>query len=182
MATKRRAPKPGGLDPAVVDRLIEAVKMPLPDRWAALYAGVSPDTFKNLLEQGILSDRDPECVRLAREVYRAKAKDIGDTFQNLRTLATQGGTAEAGEAFLRLMHPADFGGKIRTEPDEFQGAERHRQRRENLLDNPPPRMRAELRKHRWVQLPEKLSAKERAVIDAIIAKHLAPVLPEKAGD
>lgn len=184
MARRQRA-KPGGLSRELADKLIEAINMPLPRRWAALYAGVSPDTFKSLLEKGILSDDDPECVRLAREVYQTEGKGIAETFDALRILA-RSGNADAAETYLRLMHPADFGGKVRTEPDEWAGAERHKQRRDHLLENPPPRMRAELQRHRWLQLPERLSKKEREVIDRIIARHLAPALPaeghEKASE
>lgn len=160
---------------AQVDALIVAIETPMPMRWAALSEGVTPDQLKAWCFAGIVG-ADPECIRLAKRVYKSQAADVGKTFSGLLTLAEKGNPL-AAETFLKLMHPADFGGKSRSEPDEFQSAERNRVRRARLLDDPPPRMRAELTTHRWVQLPQTMADADKAAIMAILERYrTAPAL------
>jgi hypothetical protein len=80
---------------------------------------------------------------------------------------------KAGETFLKMFKPADFGGPKRV-ADEFDDAERHAEKRDKLLDNPPPRLRAVLTRKGWWQFTGTLSAEDVATLVAIQERCLGP--------
>ncbi len=158
-----------GLSQALVDALVEAVSSPLPRRFAALKCGVSPKTFERLLQDGASGVGSRLSVELARRVYQFEALDVGEEMQHLKTLARH--NPQATEAYLRIMHPADFGGFVRKTPDEFEAPQRQQRTQDKLLDHPPPRMLAKFRAHGWVKLPPSMSDEDRAAVLAILARY-----------
>lgn len=179
---RRKADSNTGLTRELADKLIASLQTPMPRRFAATSNGVSPKTFEGWINDGASGIGDDVCVYLARKVYEHEGRDVGETFHDLREVAK--GNDRAAETYLRLMYPADFGGTVRTGPDEFSDAERAAKNRAQLLASPPPRMLAEMRQHRWFQLPAKISAKDRAGIESILAKYAPKLLtePEKASE
>jgi hypothetical protein len=170
-----------GLTRELADAIIEARKT-MPRRFAATSNGVSPRTFKGWMDDGASGIGDPMCVYLAREIHKFEGQDIGEEFGNLKRIASV--NPAAGEAYLKLMYPEDFGGHVRTAPDEFSDSERAARNRDKLLDAPPPRMLAELRKHRWLQMPAGMTKGDLEAIHSILAKYTTPLLaePEKADE
>lgn len=160
----------GWLTRAMVDALVKAIeKEKLPKRYAALHCGVSPQTFETVLQEGASGMGGPLAVELARRVYRALAKDVGQEMKDLRRLGKD--DPKATILYLQAKYPEDFGGHVRTAPDEFAVPERQKRTRGMLLDNPPPRMRAEFAAHGWIRLPPGISAEDRALIAEICARY-----------
>ncbi len=158
-----------GLTQDLVDELVEAVASPLPRRFAALKCGVSPKTFERLLQDGASGVGSKLSVELARRVYQFEANDVGEEMQHLKTLARH--NPEATATYLRIMHPADFGGFVRKTPDEFEAPQRQHRTQDRLLDHPPPRMLAKFRAHGWVKLPPSMTDEDRAAVMAILARY-----------
>ncbi len=171
-----------GLTRELADRLIAALETPMPRRFAATSCGVSPKTFEGWIADGASGIGDEQCVYLAKSVYEFEGKDVGETMRAIKMLADA--NHQAAAEYLRLMHPADFGGAVRTGVDEFSDPERNRRNQSRLLENPPPRMAAMLRQHRWIRMPQNVSAEDRATVDSILAKYAALALPapEKADE
>jgi len=170
-----------GLTPELVRGLVADIRAGYPRRHAALKRGVSPKTFQGWLEDGAAGIGGPLMVELARRVYRWEARDVGGHFVALKELARQ--NHQALELYLKFRHPEDFGGPVRTAPDEFERPERNQKKRAKLLADPPPRMLAEMRAHDIYKLPRQISAEDRAAILAILAKYeaVAPALPAPEG-
>jgi hypothetical protein len=158
-----------GLTQELVEQLVAAVESPLPRRFAALKCGVSPKTFERLLQDGASGVGSKLAVELARRVYLFEATDVGEEMQHLKTLARH--NPQATETYLRVMHPADFGGFVRKTPDEFEAPQRQHRTQDRLLDHPPPRMLAKFRAHGWIKLPPEMSDEDRAAVMAILARY-----------
>jgi hypothetical protein len=158
-----------GLTEALVEALVAAVESPLPRRFAALKCGVSPKTFERFLQDGASGVGSALSVELARRVYQFEAADVGEEMQHLKTLARH--NPQATETYLRVMHPADFGGFVRKTPDEFEAPQRQQRTQDRLLDHPPPRMLAKFRAHGWVKLPPSMTDEDRAAVMAILARY-----------
>lgn len=177
MASRRRsgaavvaAEGSGWLTRKLVDDLVDAVdKKHLPKRFAALYCGVSPQTFETALQEGASGAGGPLAVELARRVFKAIARDVGARMRDLDRLAKD--DPRASTAYLQTKYPEDFGGHVRTAPDEFAVPERQKKTRGMLLDHPPPRMLAEFRAHGWVRIPADATPEDRAAILAIIDRY-----------
>lgn len=170
-----------GLTPELVRGLVADIRAGYPRRHAALKRGVSPKTFQGWLEDGAAGIGGPLMVELARRVYRWEARDVGGHFVALKVLARQ--NPQATELYLKLRYPEDFGGHVRSSPDEFELPERNQRKRAKLLSDPPPRMLAEMRAHDIYKLPRHMSAEDREAILAILAKYevVAPALPTPEG-
>lgn len=154
----------------LVDALVKAIdKERLPRRFAALFCGVSPQTFETALQQGASGQGGPLAVELARKVYKAMAKDVGTQMEHLQRLGEE--DPKANVSYLQMKYPEDFGGHVRTAPDEFAGPERQKRTRGMLLENPPPRMLAEFRAHGWFRMPHGCSDADRASILAILQSY-----------
>jgi hypothetical protein len=158
-----------GLTQELVDELTAAVASPLPRRFAALKCGVSPKTFERLLQDGASGVGSKLAVELARRVYQFEANDVGEEMAHLKKLAQF--NPQATETYLRVMHPADFGGFVRKTPDEFEAPQRQQRTQDRLLDHPPPRMLAKFRAHDWFKMPPGISADDRAAVMAILARY-----------
>lgn len=158
-----------GLTQELVDALSAAVASPLPRRFAALKCGVSPKTFERLLQDGASGVGSKLAVELARRVYQFEASDVGEEMQHLKQLAKF--NPQATEAYLRVMHPADFGGFVRKTPDEFEAPQRQQRTQDRLLDHPPPRMLAKFRAHDWFKMPPGITAEDRAAVMAVLARY-----------
>ena len=156
-----------GLTQLLVDQLVAALETPLPRRFAALHCGVSPKTFERLLQDGASGAGSQLAVELARRVYQFEARDVGEEMKHLKTLAAI--NPQATRTYLELMHPADFGGFVRTAPDEFERPDRQKRTRGHLLDNPPPRMLADFKAHDWFRMPRGITKRDRAAILKILA-------------
>ncbi len=172
MSRKRSSPvgeDGGGLTPALVDQLVEALQKPLPRRFAALHCGVSPKTFERWLQDGASGAGSGLAVDLARRVYQWEAQDVGEEMRHLKTLAAI--NPQATKTYLELMHPADFGGFVRTAPDEFERPDRQKRTRGHLLDNPPPRMLADFKAHDWFRMPKGISKRDRSTILKILTSY-----------
>jgi hypothetical protein len=141
----------------------------MPRKYAASGNGVSPRTLERWIAMGATGSGGSLRRELARRVFQAEAGKVGGVMHNLRMLASEDG--KAGEAFLRLYKPGDFGGP-RPEPDEFDALERHAERRKNLWEKPPPKMLREAREHGWWQFSTRLSDEDRATLEAVQAKYL----------
>jgi len=159
-------PGPNGLSLELADKLI-AARETMPRRFAAKSCGVSPKTFERWLQIGSISAHDPICVHFTKGINEKEGTDVSDTITGLQILRKV--NPQATDLYLKLMHPEDFGGHIRTVPDEFDGQERNREAQDKLLACPPPRMLAKLTEHRWFQLPEGATPEEKATIEAILA-------------
>jgi hypothetical protein len=119
---------------------------------------------------------------LARRVLRAEASKVGSVMYNLKSMSAE--DSKAGEAFLKLYKPGDFGGP-RREPDEFDNVERNAQKQDKLLSSPPARLRAKMANHGWWQFSVSLSPEDRATLRAMQLKYQTAALltappPEKA--
>jgi hypothetical protein len=158
-------PGPNGLSLELADKLI-AARETMPRRFAAKSCGVSPKTFERWLQIGSISAHDPVCVHFTRGINEIEGIDVSDTITGLQILRKV--NPQATDLYLKLMHPEDFGGHIRTVPDEFDGQERNREAQDKLLSSPPPRMLAKLNEHRWFQLPEGTTPEEKAEIEAML--------------
>lgn len=162
----------------LVEALVKAIeKEKLPKRFAALHCGVSPQTFETALQEGASGMGGPLAVELARRVYKATAKDVGQEMKDLQRLGKD--DPKATILYLQAKYPEDFGGHVRTAPDEFAVPERQKRTRGMLLDNPPPRMLAEFRAHDWFRMPRGISPEDRAVILGVLAHYEgkpAPIL------
>lgn len=170
-----------GLARGILDGLVEAIEQrSLPRKYAALENGVSPSTFELWVAMGETGQGGPLHEELARRVHKAEASKVGKAMTGLEAMASE--DPKAAESFLKLFKPGDFGG-VKPDPDSFDDPQRKATRQDMLLDNPPPAMRAKLTAHRYLRLPEGMSAEDRALIDALIDKYNAaplPALPEKA--
>lgn len=138
----------------------------MPRRFAAFSCGVSPKTFERWLQIGASTAHDPVCIYLACRVHQLEGLDVSSTVNELQRLRAV--SPAAAELYLKIMHPADFGGHVRTVPDEFEGQERNRQAQDSLLASPPPRMMAKMRQYRWLQVPEGATPEEMAAVEAVI--------------
>jgi hypothetical protein len=118
-------------------------------------------------------------VSLARRVYKAEGMKVGKTMTALEAMAQD--DTQAAVAYLKYFKPGHFGG-VKPAPNEFANAERAARKRINLLDNPPPRMLAEMTSKGWWKFSLELSAEDRATLSAIQDKYRPTtlVLPEKA--
>jgi len=171
------APGPNGLSRALADQLV-ANRRTMPRRFAATAAGVSPRTFERWIQIGASSGDDPICIELARRIFEVEGKDVSESISDLKMLRTM--SATASEAYLRLMHPADFGGAVRSAPDEFEDQVRNREAQDKLLASPPPRMLAKLREHRWFQVPAEATKEELAAVETMIANIRMRLTNERA--
>lgn len=167
-----RADESGWLTKVLLEQLVEAIEEKLPRRHAALRCGISPKTFEAALQDGASGTGGPLTVELARRVYQWEAKDVGKQLGHLHRMAEH--SPQAAETYLKARHPADFGGFVRTTPDEFEAVARQRKTRGHLLDHPPPRMLAELKAHDWFRFPKGISAKDRKAILSLLAKYDKP--------
>jgi hypothetical protein len=158
-----------GLTQDKVDDLVLAVQSPLPRRFAALKCGVSPKTFERLLQDGASGVGSRLAVELARRVYQFEAQDVGEEMQHLKTLAAH--NPQATETYLRVMHPADFGGFVRKAPDEFESPHRQQRTQDRLLDHPPPRMLAKFKTHGWFRMPSAITPEDRASVLGILDRY-----------
>lgn len=170
-------PGPEGLSRELADKLI-AARQTMPRRFAAKHCGVSPRTFERFLQVGSSSDHDPICVYFTRRINEVEGGDVGDTIGGLQLLRKV--SPQAADLYLKLMHPEDFGGHVRTVPDEFDGQERNRQAQDKFLAAPPPRMLAKMREHRWVQIPEGATPEETALIESMLHNIRARVTQDAA--
>lgn len=159
-------PGPNGLSYALADRLVES-RRNMPRRFAATSNGVSPRTFERWIQIGASSGDDPICVHLARRIFEAEGIDVRESLADLRMIRSA--SPQAAESYLKIMHPADYGGHVRTAPDEFEDQSRNRETQDRLLASPPPRMLAKLRQHRWLQVPAGATAEEMAAVETLIA-------------
>lgn len=171
-------PEPGedGLTRERLEEIIEAIAdQCMPRKYAATYCGTSPKTLERWIAQGATGVGGPLRAELARRVFKAEGTKVGGAMQSLYAMRSV--SAAAGEAFLKLFKPGDFGGP-RPEPDEFDDIERQTGRRRRLWDKPPPKMLREAREAGWWQFSRELSAEDRALLEAIQAKYTsAPALP-----
>ncbi len=168
MTRKRAVGEDGdGLTIDLVDRLVAARETPMPRRFAALHCGVSPKTFERWLQDGASGTGSRLSIDLARKIYQYEAADVGQEMAHLKVMASHNPLAT--KTYLELMHPADFGGFVRTAPDEFERPDRQQRTRGHLLDNPPPRMLADMKAHDWFRMPKGIAKKDRAVITKILA-------------
>lgn len=170
-------PGPEGLSLELADKLI-AARQTMPRRFAAKSCGVSPRTFERFLQVGSSQSHDPACTYFTRRINEIEGNDVGETIGGLQILRKV--NPQASALYLQLMHPEDFGGHIRTVPDEFDGQERNKEARKSLLAKPPPRMLAEMRQHRWIQIPEGATPEETAAIEAMLHNIRARVTNETA--
>ncbi len=171
----------GWLTRALVDDLVRAIAVEhLPKRWAALRCGVSPETFATALQEGASGSGGPLSVELARRVYEAMAKNVGEQMGYLHRLSEE--DPRACEQYLKATQPEDFGGHVRTAPDEFASPERQKKTRGMLLDNPPPRMLAEFKAHDWFRLPKGISVADRETILGILSSYDKPPALLTAGE
>ena len=168
-----RAEDSGWLTRELVDSLVAAIEDKLPRRHAALRCGISPKTFEAALQDGASGTGGALCVELARKVYGWEARDVGLQMGHLHRMAEH--SPQAAELYLKNRHPADFGGFVRTTPDEFEAVARQRKTRGHLLDHPPPRMLAELKAHDWFRFPRGMPAKVKKAILATLAKYDKPI-------
>lgn len=166
----------GWLTRPLVDALVKAIQVEkLPRRFAALHCGVSPQTFESALQAGASGASGPLAAELARKVYKAIAKDVGQEMKDLQRLGED--DPKAAVLYLQAKYPADFGGHVRIAPDEFAVPERQKRTRGMLLDNPPPRMQAEFRAHGWFRMPPGIADRDREAILGILAGYeKAPAL------
>lgn len=170
-------PGPEGLSLELADKLIMA-RQTMPRRFAAKHCGVSPRTFERFLQVGSSSAHDPVCVYFTKRINEVEGGDVGETIGGLQLLRKV--SPQAADLYLKIMHPEDFGGHVRTVPDEFDGQERNREAQDRLLSSPPPRMLAKLREYRWVQIPEGATPEETAAIDAMLHNIRARVVNQHA--
>lgn len=160
-----------GLTQEIADRFVRAIlKRNLPRKFAATYCGVSPKTAERWIAMGATGTGSALHVDLARRVYAVEGRKVGSAMTNLAILALK--DAKAGETFLKFFKPGDFGGPAST-PDEFEGLERHADRRRQLWTNPPPRMLREARDAGWWQFPLELDAGDRDALLALQEKYSA---------
>jgi len=160
----------GWLTRPLVDALVKAIdKERLPRRFAALHCGVSPQTFETALQQGASGQGGPLAVELARKVYKAMAKDVGNQMEHLQRMGEE--NEKANVLYLQMKYPEDFGGHVRTAPDEFAGPDRQKRTRGMLLENPPPRMLAEFRAHGWFRMPLGVTDEDRSAILGILSSY-----------
>lgn len=170
----------GGLTIDLVDKLVACIsQQKLTRKYAALFCGMSPDTFELLLEMGETGTGTALHTDLAKRVHEAEATLVGHAMGNLHAMCEK--DPKANELFLKLLKPGDFGGP-KADPDRFSGQGRNKKKRASLLANPPPRMLAEMRQYGYQRLPVNLSAEDQEAINAICAKYLVPQLPEKADE
>lgn len=167
----------GWLTRKLVDDLVDAIdKQHLPRRFAALFCGVSPQTFETALQEGANGAGGPLATELARRVYKAESKNIAQGMKDLDRLGRD--DPRARHLYLQTRYPADFGGHVRTAADEFALPERQKRTRGMLLDNPPPRMLSEFRSHGWFRIPSTASPEDRAALLALLERcESAPVQP-----
>jgi hypothetical protein len=169
-----------GLTAVLADSLVEAIEVHnMPREFAATYNGVSPDTFERWLMMGSTGTGTELHVSLARRVYKAEGMKVGETMTGLKAMALE--DSRAAEAYLKMFKPGHFGG-VKPAPNEFASAERAARKRINLLDNPPPRMLAEMTAKGWLKFSLDLSDEDRATLSAIQDKYRPTtlMLPEKA--
>ncbi len=165
-----------GLTDALADAIVDAIEDDcMPRKYAATYNGVSPKTLERWIGMGATGTGSDLHTSLAKRVLRAEGGKVGAVMRNLKAMSAEDG--KAGEAFLKLYKPGDFGGP-RREPDEFDALERNAGKQDLLLAHPPPRLRAKMGAHGWWQFRVDLSAEDRAVLLAIQRKGAAPLLPE----
>lgn len=154
-----------GLTTELMHSLVNAVSVDnLPRKFAALVNGVSPKTFARWMVRGETGTGSALHTELAKSVNVAEGSKIGGVMTSLHNMAHL--DTKAGEAYLRFFKPGDFGGPKRV-ADEFDDPERHAQRQDKLLDNPPPRLRALLSAKGWWQFPGVLSPEDIVTLKAI---------------
>jgi hypothetical protein len=139
----------------------------MPRRFAATSNGVSPKTLERWIQIGSSTGNDPACIHLARRIHEVEGLDVGESVDDLKLLRKV--SPAASESYLKIMHPADFGGATRTGPDEFEDQVRNRDQQDRLLASPPPRMLAKLREHRWFQVPAEATPEEMAAVESLLA-------------
>jgi hypothetical protein len=173
-----------GLTAELADGLVSAIADEcMPRKFAATYNGVSPKTLERWIAMGATGSGSAKHRELAKRILKAEGGKVGRVMRCLNELAAEDG--KAGEAFLKLFKPGDFGGP-RREPDEFDSIERNAQKQDKLLESPPPRLRAKMTAHGWWQFRE-LSPEDRETLRDIQGKHqpqaaalLTAPSPEKA--
>lgn len=176
-------PDDDGLTSDLADALVEAIEQEcMPRKFAATYNGVSPKTLERWIAMGATGTGSALHVSLAKRVLRAEGGKVGNVMSNLKAMSFT--DAKAGESFLKLFKPGDFGGP-RREPDEFDGIERNQQKQDKLLASPPPRLRAKMTLHGWWQFPPELTVEDRAALMTMQRKYQTAALltapaPEKA--
>jgi len=167
-------PDDDGLTSALADAIVLAIEEEcMPRKFAATYNGVSPKTLERWIAMGATGTGSALHASLAKRVLRTEGGKVGKVMRNLSALSFEDG--KAGEAFLKLFKPGDFGGP-RREPDEFDGIERNAQKQDKLLQSPPPRLRAKMALHGWWQFPVDLSGDDRAALVAMQRKYQTAAL------
>ncbi len=167
-----------GLTAELADAIVAAIEDEcMPRKYAATCNGVSPKTLERWIGMGATGSGSAVHTSLAKRVFQAEGGKVGKVMRNLESMSFE--DSKAGEAFLKLYKPGDFGGP-RREPDEFDALERNAGKQDLLLAHPPPRLRAKMSAHGWWQFPLDLSPEERATLLGIQRKRSAPALPEKA--
>lgn len=162
-----------GLTREILHSLVAAIDNDnLPRKFAALVSGVSPKTFARWMVRGETGTGSALHTELAKSVNVAEGSKVGTAMTSLHDMARL--DPKAAEAFLKFFKPGDFGGPKRV-ADEFDDPERHADRRDKLLDNPPPRLRAVLSAKGWWQFRGTLSPEDTAALLAIQERCLGPV-------
>lgn len=166
-----------GLTSDLANALVEAIEVEcMPRKFAALFNGVSPKTLERWIAMGATGTGSALHTSFARRIFRTEGSKVGRVMGNMERLAAV--DCKAGESFLKLFKPGDFGGP-RKEPDEFDGIERNQQRQDKLLASPPPRLRAKMAMHGWWQFPVEMTGEDRAALVAMQRRYRsAPLLPE----